>query len=273
MNLAAFFSEKARLQRLDRVWPALAVPGLIVVLSLYHLSSITARYDDPHFIAGLFMSELVVAVYLLLAVLLFFPPDRIGLRLPQAHKQQQLLPLAILMMTTLACWLTMRLSLPASTIVDNKLSLGLLKTTLLVGFNEELMFRGLVMAALSRYMGLRKGALISLMLFGLVHMSNTLIGVKFMYSLAQVFAAMLTGSLLLLAALATRSLLVPMAAHALYDFMVLDMSTMATASANPLLILLVPLTSISLGIYCLWQIFHLPEQEPFPPPAAPATPL
>ncbi len=265
MSLSTFFSAESRLRRLDLIWPALAVPGVIVALSLYNLKGLSARYDDPHFIVSMFSSGLAVAAYLLLMVLLFFPANRIGLRLPRPHNHKQLLPLALLMTVVLSCWLTMRLSLPAHIVADNKLSLGLLKTTLLVGFNEELIFRGLVMAALCRYMGLRKGALLSLMLFGLVHMSNMLIGVKFLYSLAQVFATMLTGSLLLLAALATRSLLIPMAAHALYDFMVLDMSTLATAGANPLPVVLVPLTSMSLGIYCVWQIFHLQDEEPFPP--------
>lgn len=264
MKLAAFFSAESRQRRLDRIWPALAVPGAIVALSLYSLKDITGRYDDPHFIASMFTSELVVAGYLLLMTMLLFPAERIGLRLPRLHDRKQLLPLALLMMVVLGCWLTMRLSLPANAVTDNALALGLLRTTVLVGLNEELMFRGLVMVALCRYVGLRKGALLSLLLFGLVHMGNALLGVKFIFALAQVIAATLTGSLLLLAALATRSLLIPMAAHALYDFMVLDMSTLASAGASPLPLLMVPLTSISLGIYCLWQIFHLQDADPFP---------
>ncbi len=95
--------------------------------------------------------------------------------------------------------------------------LGILATTLMVGFVEEVVFRGLMLQAL-RPRGVWKAALITAVLFGLTHAMNVLAGKSLAEDAAQVFYAVAIG--LAFAALVLRtSLLWPLVlAHFLIDF-------------------------------------------------------
>jgi membrane protease YdiL (CAAX protease family) len=73
----------------------------------------------------------------------------------------------------------------------------------------------------------------------------------------------LLGSLFLHAALATRSLVVPMAGHALYDFAVID-ATARSAGQPPAWSIAVPLLGAALAAGCLWRLSRLPDGEPYP---------
>lgn len=256
-----FFSTQSRLRHLDQLWLPCVLIAALIAYGIYGSLHSTLNYGDPEFVVALFSSEIMVAVYLLLITALFFPVDRIGLRRPDTIEWKKLWPLLVLLGIVFSSWLFLRVTAPT---VDNTLSLGILRTTLLVGLNEEWIFRGLLMAAFCRRFGLRNGALISLLLFGLAHAGNALISEYPLLSLLQVLTSMMTGSLLLLAALATRSLLPVMLAHGLYDFMVLDISVMAKAGANPVLLLPMMAANVLLGSYGLYCVFKLKGGEPFP---------
>jgi hypothetical protein len=67
-----------------------------------------------------------------------------------------------------------------------------------------------------------------------------------------------------LAAVATRSLLWPMLAHALYDWSVIDTTRFIEAGASPLGSLAVTVTALLMGGWSLWMLWHLPERVPYP---------
>ncbi|MDQ8036479.1 MAG: CPBP family intramembrane glutamic endopeptidase [Pedobacter sp.] len=259
-----FFSAEARLKRLDDLWLPLLLIGSMIAYGFYQSSQSAINYGGARFVASLFGSELITAAFLSVITLLLFPVRQIGLRLPQAVNWSQLSPMLVLLLVVFASWVAMRLSLPAQSSMDNALSRQVFFTTLVVGLNEEWIFRGLLMAAFCRRFGLRNGVLLALLCFGLAHAGNALNSENPGLQLLQVFSTALTGSLLALAALATRSLLPAMLAHGLYDFMVVDMGELSNAGANPVFMAPMLLVGVGLGIYGLYRVFHLQGAEPFP---------
>jgi hypothetical protein len=93
----------------------------------------------------------------------------------------------------------------------------LLLVSIAAGFGEELLFRGLVQAGLARWIGGASGAWIGLgvgaLLFGLAHPISRAYAV-----LAGVIGLYLGGLMMI-----TGSVLAPLAAHAVYDFLALEL--------------------------------------------------
>lgn len=262
---AGFFSAKNRLRNLDSLWLPLLLIGSMTAFGFYSASQSTLNYGGGRFVASLFSSELASTAFLALITLLFFPVRHIGLRLPRRPANwSQLWPVLVLLATVFISWLAMRLSLPAGNSMDNAQSQQVFFTTLLVGLNEEWIFRGLLMAAFCRRFGLRNGALLALLCFGLAHAGNALNSENPGLQLLQVISTALTGSILALAALAMRSLLPAMLAHALYDFMVVDMGDLSAAGANAVFMAPMFLVGVVLGIYGIYRVFTLQGGEPFP---------
>lgn len=263
MSASGFFSAESRQRHLETLWLPLLLIGSLTAYGFYQASQSQISYGGSRFVASLFNSELATAGYLALITLLFFPAKRMGLRLPQLVNRSQLYPVLVLLAVVFVSWLAMRISLPAGNNMDNALSRDVFFTTLLVGLNEEWIFRGLLMAAFCSRFGLRNGALLALLCFGLAHAGNALNSEQPALQLVQVFSTALTGSVLVLAALATRSLLPAMIAHALYDFMVVDMGELGAAGANQLFMLPMFVIGVIVGIYGLYRVFHLQGDEPF----------
>lgn len=263
MSLPNTASAELRLRNLDNRLLVAAVYAGALVLYLYGGLRSVHPYGDPRFVIGYFTTELGVAVFLLLTTALFFPAARLGFRLPSIGNARQLLPLAVLLLTALGAWVAVRASLPAGAPVDNGMSLRVLRTTVMVGLTEEWIFRGLMLAALCRWLGLRRGAIVSLLLFGGFHLMNIALGVPPLAGLFQAFSTMLIGATFLLAALGTRSLLLPMIAHALYDFAVIDVGNLAHAGASGLPMLAILGTGIVAGVYSLIRIARLQGSEPY----------
>lgn len=265
VSVVSWFSADARLRNLDRLRLTLLLTGALIAVGLYSAGNAEYSYGDPRYVAGLLRGEAITAAYLFLITVLFFPADRLGLRLPRNIHFGQLSPLLILLLTTFSCWLATRLSLPDTAQTDGQLPLRILAAAVLVGVNEEWIFRGLLLAALCRRCGLRNGGIIALFLFGLAHAGNALAGENFAYSLLQVVSTMLVGSLLLLAAIASRSLVVPMSAHGFYDFLVVDIGRLGSGGANKLFMLPMIAAGIVLGAYGVYRTFQLKGLEPFAP--------
>jgi membrane protease YdiL (CAAX protease family) len=88
----------------------------------------------------------------------------------------------------------------------SSLELGILAAV--AGFSEEVLFRGVLLPALSRELSSAGGLLASSVLFGLVHFASRT------YALVAGIMGLYLGILFLL----TGSLLVPIVSHALYDY-------------------------------------------------------
>ena len=90
--------------------------------------------------------------------------------------------------------------------------------TLLVGFNEEIVFRGLMVVGLRARHGEALVCLYSSLAFGLLHGANLFLGQGLADTLVQVVYAFFMGVVLYIVRRATGTILACMALHALWDF-------------------------------------------------------
>lgn len=122
-----------------------------------------------------------------------------------------------------ACWIAMCLIRLVSSpwpSFDATYVLVLAVSMVMVGFNEELLFRG-ILAYGARGPGPWSEArtmLISSLGFGLFHLPNVLVGQALGPTLSQVCYAFFMGVALFVSMRISRSILLPVAMHALWDF-------------------------------------------------------
>ena len=105
-----------------------------------------------------------------------------------------------------------------------------------VAFNEEIWFRGLMLAAL-RQLGTRSATCFAAALFGVLHLANALGGKSPLYLVLQLVLAFLVGLVLSEAVAITGSLWIGIAWHFAYDF-----TAMLSGDA------LTPTTLIAVGV-------------------------
>ncbi len=256
-------SADRRLRNLDNRLLVTAVFVGAMALYLYGTLQAKHAYGDTRFVIDYVTTELQVAAFMLVVTAVFLPARRIGFRRPHRGSARGLWPFAVLMLTAMGAWIAARLSVSSDVAIDNETSLLILRTTLLVGLTEEWIFRGLLLAALSRWLGLRRGAAAALVLFGLFHLLNIAAGVPPVIGAMHAVSTMLIGSTFLLAAVETRSLVVPILAHALYDFVVIDMTSLMPVGASGVPIIVVSVVGILAGIVNLIRIARLQAREPY----------
>lgn len=240
---------------------ALAMLGALALLVGGGASS-PHVYGERAFIVDHVRIELLLAAWVgLLAIRV--GPHRIGWRRPRWVAGWQLAPLALLMAVTAGAWLVARRGVPtqgATTAADGWL---LLRTTLLVGLNEETLFRGLLLAAMARWWGLRRGALVSTLCFGLFHLSNVLAGVAPAQAVLQAFSTTLIGATFLMGTLALRSVWLAALCHGLYDALVFDIGQMTLAGGPPAPTLAIVLAGWTLGAIALAAAAKLRDAPPY----------
>ncbi|MCU0925338.1 MAG: CPBP family intramembrane metalloprotease [Hydrogenophaga sp.] len=260
------FAGAAGSHPLTRRWPVWLVLALAFALLGWGELRATEPYSSPAFVVGYFWTELQISALLLAATLLFWRAQPLGLRLPhRPDRWTHVIPLALLVALALGARLWTGTQLPSgATAPDALTSALLLRTTVLVGLNEEWLFRGIALAAFVHWWGWRRGWLAALLAFGCVHLLNLIGGVPPVGAAFQFFNTMLAGSIFLLAAAATRSLLWPMVGHALYDWSVIDSSRFIEAGASPLGSLAVTVMALLMGGWSLWMLWRLPDRVPYP---------
>ncbi|GIT82108.1 hypothetical protein LLS1_37770 [Leifsonia sp. LS1] len=100
--------------------------------------------------------------------------------------------------------------------------------SLIVGFNEELVTRGQLIVALRSRFGELGVWFFSTLLFGLLHLPNTVFGTG-LPGISQVFITFLFGSVLYLTRRVGGTLIIAMVLHALWDFSSFAAATAVTA--------------------------------------------
>lgn len=248
---------------LDRRAPVWGVLAIAFVLLGWGEYTATNPYTSTAFIVGYFWTELQVTALLVVATALFFPWRQLGLRLPQAAGWRHVGPLVLLIVVVLAVRVWAGTQVPEQARPDTATAWLLLRTTLAVGLNEEWLFRGLALAAFCHWWGWRRGWLAALLAFACVHLLNLIGGVPPVGAAFQFVNTFCMGSVFMLAAVHTRSLLWPMLGHATYDWAVLDTQRYIAAGASNLPSLLMSLFALLLGFYSLWTLWHLPERVPY----------
>lgn len=137
--------------------------------------------------------------------------------------------------------------------------------TLIVGFSEEGMFRGIIYRALRGGFGIAAAVVLSSLLFGSVHILNALTTGHVLQSFVQAFTATLSGFVFVALLLRTGSILVPMLYHALWDFGTFTIARAGDGGAMggdmpATLTYLVPaLFVLPNFLYALWLLKNLPR--------------
>lgn len=251
-----------------RPWPVLLVYGGSMALLVAGMLRSPFTYGDPRFVAGYVGTELMVLALCALVTAVALPPSRIGLRGPRVHDARLLLPFALLFSVALSVWAWRRWQMTTPLPADAVPAWQILRTTLLVGVTEEWVYRGVLFAALSHWLGLRRGAVLSVLLFGALHLLNMAAGQSFGAVAVQFLLASLSGASLLLVALALRSLPLGMLLHGLYDFLVFDSARLPATEGGQVLSLLVLATGALTGLYSFIRVARLQGGEPYPPSAS-----
>lgn len=252
-----------RLSNLDK--RPLVVVSWAAFMAVYLAGEILSPYSygDARFVIDYLKTELVVTALLVMLTVLFLPATRIGFRRPVRLFSRQALPMYTLAIVAIAMWAATRGSLPSLPDGSDMQSLLVLRTTAFVGLNEEWIFRGMLLAAMVRWWGLRAGAFGALGAFSAFHLLNIAGGVPPLLALVQLGNTFLLGSVFLLGAIATRSLLIPIVVHALYDFAVIDAARLIAAGAESKLLTIVPLLGLALGALGLFWLSRLKGGEPY----------
>lgn len=252
-----------RLRNLDNVW----LIGILYLISLILLTLgevySPVPYTDPLFVVEYFWAELQVAALLLLATAFFLDWERIGFTLPVFSDTKKLLPLLLVTSAGFAAWFIGLITLPASVHYDLTTALSVWRTTAVVGLTEEWMYRGILFVFFSRWFGMKKGAFIAMLFFGILHLINMVGGVPLPAATFQFFNTMILGSVFILASVGTRSLIFPIICHGLYDLFVIEATRMHGLGSPQFGSLITVLISIPVGIYCIIQITKFSGKEPF----------
>jgi membrane protease YdiL (CAAX protease family) len=262
MSFAPKSADGTRLSNLDNRLLVLAVFVGLMCIYIYGAYTSPYPYSDPRFAIGYFGTELQVVAALVVVTAAFFPRAPLGLCWPQAISIRDALPLLLVLCAAVAVWLTSRMTMPPGT-ADNTAALLTLQTTMLVGVSEEWIFRGLVLAAACRWFGMRRGIWAALVSFGCFHLLNIIVGVPPATALFQLLSTVVAGAVFLVGAIATRSILLPIIVHGIYDFAVIDMAAMSvTRGSNPYSWPMV-LFAYVLGFYCLYRLTRLRGDAPY----------
>jgi membrane protease YdiL (CAAX protease family) len=138
--------------------------------------------------------------------------------------------------------------------------------TLIVGFSEEMMFRGILLMALVRVMRVWPAILWSCILFGAVHVLNVFITGEFSAAVIQAVTAAASGLVFVAIRLRTGSIWPAIIYHALWDFstfvLVRGMAD-APSGQDPVgLATLIPLALVLPNvIYALWLLRDVSKQH------------
>ncbi|MNO91681.1 CAAX amino terminal protease self- immunity [compost metagenome] len=125
---------------------------------------------------------------------------------------------------------------------------SILLLTLLVGFTEETIFRGIIREKL-RHKGSVFYIVFSSVFFGILHMANALNGTEFIHILLQVINALLLGCILALLIETTGNIIPLIAFHFIYD--ALAMVSNENLDQEILVVSLLNILYLLYGIYLI----------------------
>ena len=179
--------------------------------------------------------------------------SELGLCLAKVPKRTMLyyVPLLILLTVNLWCGITVNASIPESVLY--------VLTMLCVGFLEEVIFRGLLFGAMKKD-GLRLAVIVSSLSFGIGHIINLFngSGAELLPNLLQVVYATAVGFMFVMIYLKTKSLIVCILTHGIFNSLSIISKEAPTVSAEVLICILMSVISLSYALY----IAHTLKKKP-----------
>lgn len=168
-------------------------------------------YFDPQFVFALFVVEVVLSLFALAVARRLFGHWHCGFGPVRWRGLAGLLPYLVLMAAFAIAVVTTRTPKPSL------LAFTVVVTTMLIGFSEELMFRGIVLKAAVGPLGPARAILLSAMLFALLHAANLLALLPLLAVVLQMSFVFILGIAMGCIALRANSLVPLMAYHTLWN--------------------------------------------------------
>ena len=176
-------------------------------------------------IAGGVAWQFLLASLLLVAVIAYHRWGDLGFRRPAPGTLRLLWLPALILLALFSLAVVQGLPAPG-------LMALLLVNCLMVGFSEEVMFRGVLYRGLRARLRIWPAILFTTAAFGAVHVLNALLTGAFLIALFQAVFAACTGLLLMARTLRTGSLWVAILLHALWDWVTLVLALGAAANGQ-----------------------------------------
>jgi membrane protease YdiL (CAAX protease family) len=176
----------------------------------------------PDFLTHGVQPVFVVSILFLFASIWFFQWNDLGLNAPFSAKSLLILWLPSVFVAVIIA------SIFAAGPPSREATVFILVNTMMVGLSEELMFRGILFQGLRSRLSIWPSILLTSLVFGSIHLLNSVWIGGFALALLQACTAFSTGMLLMAIRLRTRSLDPSIVYHAGWDF------CLATLSASPL---------------------------------------
>lgn len=215
---------------------ALLLLAVITAINLGFLAGATERGGTQPAQVELF-AEVTVALLLVAVIVFLRARDWVGLRALRSVKELRLYWIPVVPLFPILGAVAVGLS--SMSLADIAV---LLLLACLIGFVEEVAFRGLILRALAAR-GAWRAAVVSAVLFGLMHLQNLAFGADLVATLLQVLYASAMGFGFAAVTLRTGSLWPLIVVHALIDFAAF------VTSGGPAQ---VDLTAADVGVYLLY---------------------
>lgn len=196
---------------------ALSVAGIYIFImgigmfTMHHI--FTYSYGEPEMMYVLFFFEIIMSI------VAYVGYKRLGLSSLSEKPQFSLwsIPyICIFVLNILFCLFTGDFS------KDPNLVITILFTTILVGFSEELVFRGIVLPIFIEKKKVLPALLISSLAFSLLHAVNILGGTTLLGTLTQLFLTFIFGLVFSCMALQVRNIIPLMIFHFSWDFVLIS---------------------------------------------------
>lgn len=202
----------------------------IGMFTSYHVNG--NDYGSPELVNTLWFFEIILTVLTVYIVTKYFSWKEIGFQKLDKKQFLWFLPSSLII---IFMWGGLLQHLFSISITNNQLMLFSLVgfTTLLVGFSEELMFRGIVLHAFLKTSSKRKAVFISALTFSLIHAVNIFGGVSTLGVPIQLILTFIFGLFFGFLQLRIKNIIPLMIFHWLWDFFLIGGSIFSYEEAFP----------------------------------------
>ena len=203
----------------------------IGMFTSYHING--ADYGNPKMVETLWAFEILLTLLTVFITVKYFSWKGVGFTKPNKKQLVWLLPLLVIISFM---WFGLIQYLISISISTEELNLFALVgfTTLLVGFSEELMFRGFVLHSFLKTKSKKNAVLISAATFALIHSVNIFAGVPTIGMVVQLILTFIFGLFFGLLILRVKNIIPFIIFHWLWDFFLIGGRIFSYEEAIPL---------------------------------------
>lgn len=219
--------------------------GMFIMKNMFNYT-----YNDPQMVKVIFFVEVILCGITIFSIQEFFSWKEIGFKKINLKKIGWFIP-HIILMAMMVSLLFKNILLNFDNITTSQFMLIVIVgiTTLLIGFSEEVMFRGILLHSFTNKGKIYTGFLVSAVLFSLLHSVNVFGGKPTPEILAQLVSTFILGLFFAPLAIKLNNIIPLIIYHWLWDFTII---TNNVIGKNPGVLPIIPMI-LNLGIgLLLW---------------------